>query len=527
MEDFFKQGTPEDMGIRSADIKAFLDELEEKHIIMHSMMLVRGGKVLAETYYKPYTSTDLQRMFSVSKSFTGIAIGFLADEKKLDLDDPITKYFPEKIPEGGVHPFTEQITIRHMLTMTTAHERTTFGGAKGKDWMGSYFTVTPTHLPGTVFSYESSASCVLAALVERMTGLTLLDYLRSRFLDAIGFSKNAYCMQTPDGYSHGAAGLMCTTYDLAKVAWILMHAGAWQGVQYIPRWYAKEAVQRHSDNVVKGQTLEEQQGYGYQLWMTRHDGFVFYGLGGQLALCLPKEDLMLITTADTTEYPEGTQAIYDAFWRNIYANLDGDISISDSTAADGAAAAGRVAVTDRDIAPVKDASPSASVSADREADRTVKTSLIDYLAAREVPHEALTCVPEIDDECLKHWYACGKNGLGLNRLRLTLSGDTGVLELERDGGCEALQFGIGHLMCGSFLGKDIQASGTYRDDNSFFIRCRISGEYIGTLLLILVWKNGSMTLLGNSFGDARDFHLSGAASGYSADSSEADGHRLE
>ena len=159
-------------------------------------------------------------MFSVTKSFTSIAIGLLQEEGRLSLDDSIVKFFPEYVPDTSeAHPWLLATTIRDMLSMRSCHASTTYDKFSSKtDWVKSFFTVAPTHKPGTVFHYDTSSSHTLCALVEKLTGMKMLDYLRNKVLNEIGFSKEAYCLTDGFGVSMGGSGLMATSRDFMLFA---------------------------------------------------------------------------------------------------------------------------------------------------------------------------------------------------------------------------------------------------------------------------------------------------------------------
>ena len=168
-----------------------------------------------ESYYAPYTKDTLHRMFSVTKSFVSLAIGLLADEGRISLDDHIADYFPEKQPETGVHPYMQMLTIRQMLTMRTCHDVNAYKIGGSPDWVGSFFTVTPDHVPGTNFSYDTASTHTLGALVEKLTGMELLDYLRTKFLDELSFSKEAFILKSPDGKVSMDGSGMCATHGIS------------------------------------------------------------------------------------------------------------------------------------------------------------------------------------------------------------------------------------------------------------------------------------------------------------------------
>lgn len=157
---------------------------------MHSLLLMHHDRLVFEGYYAPLTAHSLHRMFSISKSFTSIAIGLLADEGRLSLEDPVIKYFPEKLPDkDSIHPWVARMTIKDMLMMRTCHASTTYKLDMSSDWVASFFTTQPTHPPGTIFHYDTSAAHTLCALAEKLTGQNMLDYIKEN-CTSLAFRRN-------------------------------------------------------------------------------------------------------------------------------------------------------------------------------------------------------------------------------------------------------------------------------------------------------------------------------------------------
>ena len=302
-------------------VRSMEQRMESLRLNMHGYQILYRGELIGEHYWESFHRDSLHRMYSITKSFTSLATGLLAAEGKLGLDDRICTYFPEKLPEGGAHPWCEEMTIRDLLTMRTCYESTTFKRYDG-DWVESFFRVTPDHVPGTVFNYDTSASHVLAALVEKLTGMDMLDYLRKKVLRRVGFSEEAYILKDPYGVSQGGSGLVSKLSDLAGIAMLCCRAGVLGGEQLIPADFLREATACQVPTNLQP-TFDEQLGYGFMMWKTRYDGFAFYGMGGQLALCYPERDLVFLTMADTIGNPAGLQMIYDCFYDTVYPAVTG------------------------------------------------------------------------------------------------------------------------------------------------------------------------------------------------------------
>jgi len=452
----FELVSPESQGIESERIIRFLKRLEEIDLPMHGMILMRHGKIVAETYYRPYNRNELHRMFSITKSMVSLAIGLLWEEGKLSLDDKIITYFPEKLPKEGVHPYIEQMTIRDMLRMATAHANTTYKQMKTDDWVSTFFCVPPTHLPGTVFSYDTSSTHTLAALVEKLSKKDLLSYLREKCLDEIGFSKEAYCIKDPMGVSMGGSGLMATPYDLLRVAYLISQKGNWQGKQLLPENYLSEATKKQIDTFAKGPTCEEMQGYGYQFWRTRNDGIVCYGMGGQLVLLLPKKDMILVTTADTQSRQGGVQLIYDMFWQEIYETAKEE-SLYENPAA---------------------------------LKKLREMSLLELIVPAGTTDNST--MHRID----KVWFQMDENDRGFDEILLRFSKEEGEFfyrsqEIER-----SISFGLGKNKIGILepYGYRIAASGVWRTENSFLIRIHVLDECIGTVFIQFSFIDDTVTV---------------------------------
>ena len=238
-----KYSTPEKEGIKSSYIKEYVEKLEEYNLSSHSLVIMRHGKLIYESYWAPFDKDYLHRMYSVTKSFVSLAIGFLEQDGLINLDDKISKYFPDET-KGQPNEYMKNQTIRNMLMMSTAMPEESWLEKRNDDRVRFYFAnERTTYRPaGTTFEYDSGGSFIMGALVERVTGKRFMEYLREKCLDKIGFSKEAYILKCPGGHSWGDSALICTAQDLALAAQFTAQNGNWDGEQLLNADYVKTAT---------------------------------------------------------------------------------------------------------------------------------------------------------------------------------------------------------------------------------------------------------------------------------------------
>lgn len=293
---------------RERAIINFLDDMAG--VNLHGFLLSLHGETLAEGYWAPFTPQEPHRMYSVSKSLVSLAIGMLAGDGKIRLDDPIVSYFPQWVDER-THPMLREVTIRNMLMMSTCYDRAMYSPLGDRDWTRPFFFGEPTHPAGMLFHYDTSASQVLCALVEKLTGGDILSFLEARLFRPLGMDGPKRWLKDGAGTSQGGTGLVMTLRDFSRLADFCMGDG--QGL--VPEDYLRAATSRLIATEERS-APEERYGYGYQFWQMRR-GFCMYGMGGQMGLCLREEGLSLCTTGNTMLSSVGVQPIYDGFFRRL------------------------------------------------------------------------------------------------------------------------------------------------------------------------------------------------------------------
>ncbi len=294
----FERITPEEAGISSDSIRRFISILEKRGAATHSILMMRHGKILTEHYWAPFHKDFLHRMYSQTKSFVAIAIGLLEEEGKLSLDDRIADHFPEKTERELPRYLAEQ-TVKEMLTMTTAGACGNWFKSGNPDRVNYYMNSNSAHRPaGTVWEYDSAGSQVMSALVEKLSGMPLLDYLKVKLFNKMGTFKTAQMLKTPNGDTWGDSAMLCTARDIASFGQLCMNYGLWEGERLVNESFMRTATSRVVDNNTDAHGGVFQHGYGYQIWRTEQNGFAFVGMGHQFTVCLPDRDFIFVCTSD-------------------------------------------------------------------------------------------------------------------------------------------------------------------------------------------------------------------------------------
>ena len=319
-KDNFGFASPSECGVPYESINAFIDELEARGIMMHGFALLRHDKIFAEGYYAPIHKDFLHRMYSTSKTYTSMAIGALIGEGKISLDDPIYKFFPDKLPEN-LHPYIAEATIRHLLMMATPFDHETYGRFC-PDWEYSFFNKPPQVRPGTRFIYDTCGTYMLTCIVERVTGKPFLEYLKDVALREIGFSEDAWCVKSPDGRAWGGSGVIATLRDTVRFATLVKNRGVAHGKQLLPADYIDEATKYQIANTTQHPhpDLLHGNGYGYKIWMVQGGGYAFLGMGCECAMIIPDKDFVAVCIGDTQGEPNYAN-VFDLIKTHIVDNL--------------------------------------------------------------------------------------------------------------------------------------------------------------------------------------------------------------
>jgi CubicO group peptidase (beta-lactamase class C family) len=420
------RATPESLGIPSTAILEWVDELERIAPDFHSLMIVRHGRVAAEGWWAPAGPNLPHLLYSVSKSFTSTAVGLAISEGHFGLDDAVVSFFPDEAP-AQVSPYLAAMKVRHLLSMATGHDEKTVDlpiPGHGEYLVRNFLAFPITDRPGSRFVYNTPASYMLSAIVQKKTGLNLVDYLEPRLFEPLGIARPTW--QSDDrGIAMGGFGLWLRTEDIARFGQLYLQEGVWDGRQLIPAEWVKTAT---SFKIDTGPNLNPNadwlQGYCYQFWRSRH-GFRGDGAFGQFCIVVPEADLVVAMTAGIGPM----HLVLDALWDTVLARLATAPLPEDPAAREGLAV------------------------------RLAGLALVPHPGAASSPLEAELSGAE---------FALEANAFGFETLRLEFApGGASLVVAGGAGGTRRLDFGRGVWQAGRFelvpelLDREIVASGVW------------------------------------------------------------------
>jgi CubicO group peptidase (beta-lactamase class C family) len=323
------RSTPEEQGLSSKAIQQFL-ETADKINTLHSFMLLRHGKVIAEAWWKPESADKPHILHSLSKSFTSTAIGLAIAEGKLKLDDHLLQFFPNDAPADPSDNL-KAVTVRDLLTMSGGHDTEPKAGTNGPS-VKTFLAHPFVHKPGTHFQYNTMGTYTLSAIVTKVTGQTVLDYLEPRLFEPLGIEKPRWDA-SPEGFSLGGYGLYLRTEDIAKFGQLYLQKGKWNGRQLIPESWVEQATTRQVPNDKEGHSKmgpDWLQGYCFQFWRCTHNAFRGDGAAGQLCVVMPDQDAVVAVTAETGSM----QGELNVIWENLLPAFQSEPLPSDVAAQD-------------------------------------------------------------------------------------------------------------------------------------------------------------------------------------------------
>ncbi len=396
--------SPESQGVLSSGIRNFLKAAQESGLEWHSFMLVRHGNVVAEGWWKPFDSSYKHTLYSLSKSFTSSAIGFLVSEGRISVEDQVIGFFPEHTPVE-VSNNLRSMKIKHLLTMNTGHDTDTMPvlfANENQSWIKSFLNHPVIHEPSSHFLYNTGATYMLGAIVHKVTGQILENYLASRLFEPLGI-KNYDWEKSPQGLNTAGFGLRIKTEDIAKLGQLYLQRGKWQGKQILPEVWVDEATKKQTTS--QGGDNDWSQGYGYQFWRCKPGFYRGDGAFGQFCMVMPEYDAVLAMTCESFDLQKTMNVAYQTILPAMQSGVVPFETLHVSSLKEEITAL---------TLPVKKSTLSAEI-----------------LHATSLQYDG-------------NIYTCEKNNYGVNQIGFSFFTDGGTLSLNTTDGLKNIEFGLEH-----------------------------------------------------------------------------------
>ena len=403
--DGLPRSTPEAQGVSSEGIRAFLNAAAESSTEFHSFMFLRHGKVIAEGWWDPYDPGLRHTLYSTSKSFTSTAIGLAVSDGLLSVDDRVISFFPDQLPESA-EPALEGMTVKDLLTMSAGQDPdpTRIIPSRDTSWVDAFLALPVADEPGTRFLYSSMATYMLSAIVQKVTGEKLIDYLTPRLFEPLGIEGMDWEVD-PKGINTGGWGLRLKTADMAKFGLLYLQKGQWKEEQLLPEPWIEEATSAQIEQApgmprAARDSSDWLQGYGYQFWRCRNNAFRADGAFGQFIIVMPDQDAVIAITAESPDM----QSELNLVWEYL-------------------------------LPAMKDQ----ALPADRDSQASLKARL----ASLTLPLPKGLPEPDMAADLVGNRYIFESNQLGIESIRVTSREGTLEVSMEQEGQTHPLTFGKG------------------------------------------------------------------------------------
>ncbi len=304
-----RASSPEEVGIPSCAVTDFIKRVEKTGYRYHSLMIIRHGRVAAEIHRYPFSKETPHILYSISKSVTSCAVGFAIEEGFLTLDTRVCDVFPEFIPKREKDAERlSHLTVEHLLTMTSGKNPSVLSDKTKGDWIKKFVDAKWYAQPGEEFRYINENCFVLCAMLQRLTGMTVTQFLTPRLFEPLGI-RTPYWETDENGVESGGWGLFMTPESFAKFVLTYHQKGVFGGKQIVPRHWVEQSTTAHA---VTGETGPVgSPGYGYCFWINTDNIYRASGVFGQLGVSMQEEDLCLVATGGEKRYENVLAMFYD------------------------------------------------------------------------------------------------------------------------------------------------------------------------------------------------------------------------
>ncbi len=294
----WRTSAPEQQGMDSATLVAMLDEIHKQGQAIHGVLVVRNGYLVLEAYFYPFKGESRHWIASATKSFTSALIGIAIDKGHIDgVNHKLLDFFPDRTV-ANVDARKRAITLEHVLTMSSGLDWPTHGPqedlyaqySQSKDLVQFVLDRPMAHDPGTRFVYNSGGAHLLAAIIQKTTGMRAQEFARTNLFAPLGIS-NAFWLSDQNGINWGEGGLALVPRDLAKFGYLYLNNGVWDGQSVVPEAWVKASTAPHIETGDLGYGLSHH--YGYQWWVDDDGVYKATGSAGQRLFVMPKQGMVV------------------------------------------------------------------------------------------------------------------------------------------------------------------------------------------------------------------------------------------
>jgi len=304
--DAWRTSTPEQQGMDSARLAEALDFCQKADVNIHSLLVIRNGYIVADAYFYPFAAASKHDVASVTKSFTSTLIGIAIDKGYIEsVNQPVLDFFPERTV-ANVDANKKAMTLEHLLTMTCGlecinepSEVTLFQMMANPDWVQFMLDLPMSDKPGTRFVYNSGGSHLLSAIIRATTGTNALDFAQEHLFKPLGICDVFWPFDPQGVNNHGWGDLVVTPHDMAKLGYLYLHEGLWDGRQVVSREWVAAATRKHVTTRAPGHN-----GYGYQWWIGSSGGYSAIGRGHQRIFVVPDKNMVVVITSGAGDRDE-------------------------------------------------------------------------------------------------------------------------------------------------------------------------------------------------------------------------------
>ena len=313
----WKISTPEEQNVNTQELLKAVSHIQEKLPDVYSLLIIKNGYLIFENYYKKGMPDRSDVAHSVTKSYTSTLIGVAIEKGFIkSVDQKISDFFPEYFAEN-IDPKKRKISIKDLLTMTAGSKWNDRGDVFyqwifSPDWAKFTLQLEQTATPGEIFTYNTSVSHLLSVILTRSTKMSTRDFAQKHLFDPLGMTIHQW-QTDPQGNQTGGHGLHLTPRDMAKLGYLFLNDGNWDGQMIVPPTWVKEAT---NPQVYAFHSEYGDFYYGYQWWIKKAGNYSSYrawGRRGQNIVVVPEQDLVIVVTSETAR-PHPTTAHYSLLY---------------------------------------------------------------------------------------------------------------------------------------------------------------------------------------------------------------------